>query len=478
MAESNGALAFTDNMTIEKMAFLQTFANIFRNSSAVGQQYGGRRDLETVFGYLRSPSASTLWDYSKRGLGARIVEIWPNDTWMTRPTIQEVPEPGAITPFEQDVEAVIQRTDMWGWMQELDIMAQIGEYGVMLVGVEGVQDFTVPIGEQIAVGRGPEAIQYLRVYPQFRAEIQDLSRETSDPNFGDPSLYRVEAEQKSRLAGGTDLDVTFNVHASHVIHFADHTRGNRIFGNPLLLRVIDRIFDSEKMIGGIGEMTFRDGKRRMVVEANEGISIDDIMQDKEFKRHLEEFAHELKEWFIASGSTVKAFAGEIPDIASNYLRLMQNIAFELDVPMRRMFGSEQGSLATEQDNQSHNRKLTARMMNICEPRIIRPTIDLFIEIGAVRPPTANGGTYQVVVPEPALGAEEQARVGELAMRSFKTFVDAWILAPEVNVLSFEEVRENVFAPWGLTPGLPEMEERIEPEIEEVNVLPEGSQGNE
>lgn len=481
MADANGAV--TDGLTIEGLAMLQSaIARHLRNHGRVGVTHDGRRDLQQVFGYLANPDAQTLWEYSRRGLGARIVEIWPNDTWMERPTIQEVPEPGAVTPFEQDVETIIQRTDMWGWMQELDTMAQSQEYGVMLVGIEGVRDFTVPLTEQVTgVARGPESVQYLRVYPQFRAEIQAVDTEPSSPMFGDPSLYRLETEQKSRLSGGTDLDTTFNVHASHVIHFADHTRGNRIFGNPLLLRVIDRIFDSEKMIGGIGEMTYRDGKRRMVIEAIEGVSIDDILQDKEFRKHLESFAHDFSEWYIGAGQTVKAFAGEIPNIAENYLRVMQNIAFEMDVPMRRMFGSEQGSLATEQDNQSHNRKLTAREKNITEPRIIRPFVDLMIRIGAVRPPTENGGMYEIVMPDRmALGVEEQARVDNLNTQSYKTFVEAQLLGgAEINVLSFEEFRENGLSTWSLSPELPEPD--LEPDDEgddDVNMSPEGSQGDE
>lgn len=405
-----------------------------------GLQYDGRRDLKDALGYLKNLDFNTIWEYSIRGLGARIVEVFPKDTWGQVPEVRENDDPENVTPFEQDWEALVKQHDVWGYFYDLDVLAQVGEYGVLLYGIDGVQDYAVPI-EQQTNAQGPESLLYLRTYRQNRAQIKEYVADRFSADYAMPSLYELETRQQS--PDGSTFTEKFFVHPSHLLHFADNTRENRVLGIPILWRVVDALFDLQKTMGGISEMTWRDAKRRIVQELKDGATLPDPVKTEQ---NIAAFAHDMKDWLITGGSEIKSLDGTIPNIEGNLQRLMQLIAGILDYPMRRLFGSEQGQLATDQDNRIASQKILQRYHRIIEPRIIRPFIDKMIAIGVLSAPQDD---YEIVLPDLlALTKAEQADVDRKYVQNLREYVGP--MGNPETIVTREEFRTLGLSQWQLS----------------------------
>ena len=469
----NGTVASNQASDVQIAADLYANAEAMMTQSLIrslfeygryGLQFGGRRDLIRTLGYLEQPQFNDFWEYSLRGLGARIVEVFPKDTWAIPPTIQENDEPGAVTAFEQDWEHLVEDFDIWGHFYDLDLMAQIGEYGVLLFGLEGVEDYAVPVTNQTR-GNGPESLRYLRVYRQNRADIMEWNQDEYTREYGTPAMYRMRTVQTAPQ--GTTIDHQFFVHPSHTIHFADNTREGRILGAPILLRVIDELFNLMKQGGGLSEMIWRDGKRRIVAALRDGIQSSDVPEEQ--RRKIEAFAHDMTDFLRVGGMDINTIGGQVPNNEGNMLRLMQVIAGILDYPMRRLFGSEQGQLATEQDNRMANARILARYNRICVPRIIRPFIERMIDLGVLRPPQQP---YQILLPDLlALSPGEQADVDRRYVQNIRDYVGA-MGEPEM-VVTREEFRTLGLSQWQLSPepegGFPEEPEDDDTALDALNI---------
>ena len=227
--------------------------------------------------------------------------------------------------------------------------------------------------------------------------------------------------------------------------------------------VLDALFDLGKQSGGISEMVWRDGKSRIVASLRDGVRADTVTE--ETNKKIEAFAHDFTDFLRVSGMDINTVRGTIPNNEGNMLRLMQVIAGILDYPMRRLFGSEQGQLATEQDNRVANQKIIARYERVCVPRIIRPFIDRMIELGVLSPPREP---YQIILPDLlALSANEQAEVDRKYVQNVRDYVGA-MGEPEM-LLTREEMRVHGLSQWKLSPepegGFPEELDMNEPEDE-------------
>lgn len=442
----------SDIPSYAELSLLQTFmARQVEQMGRYGLQYQGHRDLVKTLGYLQTPSFENFLVYSRRGIGARIVEIVPTDTWSTPPLVQETDEPGDITPFEQDWAQVLRDHDIWGYCRDLDILAQVGEYAVLLVGLEGVLNYAAPVAGQ-SRARGPESLRYLRVYNQRNGEVISFVEDQTNKRYGLPLQYRMETKEQS--TSGVSFTDQFEVHYSHVVHFADRVRETRVFGEPLLLRVIDDIFNLQKTMGGLGEMTWRDGKRRILAEVQDGYrNRPGSPEDQKVKQQLAAFANDFADFLRLEGHNVSVAQGAVPSLEGNILRQMQMIAGELDIPMRRLFGSEQGQLATEEDTRQYNTKLMTRMGTVCIPRILRPLIDLLISAGVLRPPGPEG--YMVTPPDLlALTAPERAEIDRKYAQNIRDLVGP--MGDPRELVSVEEQRAHGLSQWQLDPEPPDV----------------------
>ena len=434
--------------------------------SRTGEQFGGRRDLRRTAGYLEEPTIGQLTAYSLRGIGARLVEIFPKESWKERPIIRETGDPGEETAFEQSWNELVNAHDVFGYFQELDILANVGEFAVLFISTDGVTDFRRPLRQQARGGGqtvgGPSRIRYLRCYSQEDVDIIGFNDNPADPEYGRPTMYRLTTRIQSFAGGGTGLNHSFDVHASHIIHFANLTREDRVYGQPMLKRGIDAIFDSDKIMAGIAEMIWQDGKRRLIMTTRDAASTAQALADKTgLNENIEKFMHDQKNFVLLGNVDTEAYGGVVPNIAENYTKLQQLLAGIYDIPMRILFGSEQGSLATEEDIKKYKSDVVARIAYILIPRVVRAFIDKAIEIGAVAAPAGDPRSYEVMPPNLLeLSPLQRSEVDRNNTQNIKDLSD--VIMAGTGIITAEEGREHAVSTWELDPVLPlELEEQID-----------------
>ena len=119
--------------------------------------------------------------------------------------------------------------------------------------------------------------------------------------------------------------------------------------------------------------------------------------------------------------------------------------------MRRLFGSELGHLATEEDTKQYNQKLMARYHNDAIPRIVRPLVNLLIGAGVLRPPGPEG--YVVTPPDLlALTPQDRATIDRQYAQNIRDLVGP--MGDPRELVSLEEQRVHGVSQWMLDPEPP------------------------
>lgn len=119
-----------------------------------------RRNIEEECGY---PDTATLTPevyynlYERDPIGARIVDIYPEECWQVAPMVYEDEDVEVTTPFEKAFEEVCrglgdigvyqgeEGNPFWEYLERVDRLSRIGRYGCLLLGVDDGKDLIEPL---------------------------------------------------------------------------------------------------------------------------------------------------------------------------------------------------------------------------------------------------------------------------------------------------------------------------------------------
>ena len=109
-------------------------------SAKLGQQFGGSRDTYSVLGYKKTLTFSDFYQrYRRQNIARRIVTAPPAATWRHTPTLKEDENPDQDTAFEAAWKSLERRLRVTAALEQVDRLAGIGRYGVLLIGVRGLR---------------------------------------------------------------------------------------------------------------------------------------------------------------------------------------------------------------------------------------------------------------------------------------------------------------------------------------------------
>ena len=465
MAETALAMNGTHEPMITVSEVLRVHADMLRRltMTRAGVTFQGHRDLYATLGYARALRYEDyLARYARGGIAARIIDAFPEDTWRKPPVVREIgkPDEAVQSPFEQAWETLATRLKIWQVLTRVDRLASIGHYAVLVLGLRG----QVAWDEQAKpVAGGQAGLLYLNAYSEEHAKIQAMVSDEKSLLFGRPAIYVIDFSR--RAAEATLFDAALRpvlggqygslvpVHASRVIHIAEHGLEDDIMGTPRLRAVWNYLDDLEKVLGGSGEMFWQDAKRRLVLSLAADAKMDPHGEEAgALKTQVEEFVHELRNFLAVQGMEVTQLEGKIPDPSGNVDKLINVIAGAIGIPQRKLIGSEQGELASSQDeNNWLGGRIPARQHQYAEPIVLRQVIDRCILFN-VLPIPAQG--YAVDWPN-LLGQseKEEAETAKLWTEALKNYVGPLgapqdILALELFLQDFigypkEQVQRNI-----------------------------------
>lgn len=405
----------------------------------LGNLFAGDRPIHALLGYKPVLQyADFKARYLRQDLAHRIVRAYPEATWSQPPSVKEDDEDEIETPFEAAWEGLVKRLNIYATLERLDILANLGSYAVLLIGLRGQTQLEQPARPV----RSPDDVLYLTPYSEEWATIERFEGNPGVATFGQPLLYRLNFGRGNER-GKAALPVSHGlVHASRIIHVAEDILDDEVYGIARLEPVFDRLDDLMKIVGGGGEQFWQDAKRRLIFSLRDDFEMapgDEAALTEE----VEEFMHEMRNFVRVKGIDVTALNGQVASPEHHVGVVLDVICATIGIPKRILMGSERGELASGQDAEAWLQRVTRRQKQFAEWRILRPLLDRLLFVGALPEPAQE---YQITWDNLlSLSEEQQAGIAEKVAMALDKFAGAGMAQ---SIVTPQEFRSEFL---GLTP---------------------------
>lgn len=370
-------------------------------ANRAGITFGTKRDLYEELGYTRTLDYPQYFDrYQRGGIASRIVDAFPTATWRN-PPIVSVKENDT---FKEIWDELVTRLAIYHYLERVDKLAGIGRYAVVLIGLSGGRGNESPIPKV----KGPKDFIFLSLFSEENAEIKHLVSEATNSRFGLPQDYNVQ------FIGGLNVDsrnLSKIVHASRVIHIAEGTLEDDIFGTPRLKKVWNYLDDLDKVIGGSSEAIWKTVDRGIQFDLDKELDLTDE-DEEDFAAEIEEYMHGMKRYFKTKGITTTVLGSTVPDPRGPVEALIGLISGTTGIPQRILMGSERGELSSGQDERNFNSRVRERQLSFAEPIVLRPFLNKLISINVLPDP---GGP--IIIEWPDLGILTDKEAADIAART-------------------------------------------------------------
>ena len=410
----------------------------------LGYQYGFDRDLYSTLGYEREPDAETfLAKYDRQDIAGAVINLPVEAAWREMPLIQDDPDSEEQTEFEQAVEELFTEKRALHYFERADKVSGIGDYGVLFLGFMDEP----PVGEEepeegwlsepVNAGGLPsdpeDALAYLTPFGEWRIEDVQENKDPRDPRFGLPERYKIQFDQEK--ATGTW------VHHTRVIHVADGLLESEWKGRSRLRRILNRLEDLEKTVGGAAEMTWRGADRKFVV--NTAPEMGEILDKDKLKQDIEDMIHGLHPVSYTRGTEIDVIGGETVDPTGIADLIMKLIAGDSGIPRRMLTGSERGELASTQDRSTFLGRVAERQTSFCEPVLLRPFIERLVQFEII--PGPRDEEFEVEWIE--LFELNELETAEVRSKNAASLKAAAPMGDPEMLAAAEEIREQIMD-WG------------------------------
>jgi hypothetical protein len=416
----------TANQAARLEAFLANAFTLRQDILRARQGADPRRSIEAECGY---PDAYSVEDYQKlydrEPVAARVVQVWPRETWAISPSVYEDEDSETATEFEEAWDSLgrtlrgemsryasEEGSPVWEVLCRADVLSGIGHYGVILLGlddglpleqpVKGIEEKnTAPAGKGQA-GPYPGAYQfsvnaratkgrrllYLRCFPEALASITRFETNPTSPRFGQPTHYAVTLNDPTYSWGGgaTPPGASVNVHWTRVIHVADNLESSEVFGVPRMRPVLNPLLDIRKVRGGSAEMYWRGAFPGYNVVTHPQMGAEVELDQASLQDTFEKWMNGLQRYLAIDGASVQSLAPQVVDPTAQITAQIEAVCIELNIPVRIFKGSERGELASSQDERAWRGRVKGRQCGYITPRLICPLVDRLIAAGVLPEP--------------------------------------------------------------------------------------------
>lgn len=428
-------------------------ANFFR---ALMEQ---KRDINKECNYpdvITAPDYRAMFD--REGLAARVVKLFPEETWSHDPDVFETDDQDEETAFEKSFKLNAEHFGLFSFLQRADIMSGIGSFGVILLGVNDGKKLSEPIegidvnGDKVGatptdpatpttkppvanllttVKEEPETkdpdisiplakrqLLFLRVFDEALVEIVEYEKSEQSKRFGQPTLYNLKFIDVTTTAGSVQEMITKTtdekVHWSRIIHIADNCLSSEVIGTPRMQNVYNRLYDLRKILGADGEGFWKGGFPGISIETQAGIENPELNVETTAEM-MSDYMEGMKRYLALVGMTAKSLAVEIGDPTPHFTIQMQAIAVSIGCPLEVLLGNNVAKLSVGAGDGPQQRTWKQRVMRrqntYVTPNIIRKFVDRLIAIDVLLPPTEinelGGYVYQVEWPDLMAPSEKE-----------------------------------------------------------------------
>jgi hypothetical protein len=400
--------------------------------------YDGKRDYYKVFGYkIALEQRDFLLKYCRQDIARRVIDAPVDAVWSDHPQIITV-QGGTSEDKWKEWDIFAKNHDIYPALRKTDIFAGLGMFSVLLVGFDDGRGLDQPLG-----AARPDTLLYLQPYLESNVTIVEFEENPRDPRFGKPKMYEINPGDVQ--VGRQFANVTFKArqkfraHWTRILHVADNTMENAVYGHSRLEAVYNVLDDLLKVAGGSAETYWLAGNRGMQVDIDKDMELGEEDADN-LAEEVEEYEHNLRRIIRTRGVTVKNLGADIADPKNEFGVLISLLSGATRIPQRVLMGAEAGQLASQQDRANWAVYINERTSNFAEPIMLNPFVRMIGAAGVMKLPNY----WTPLWPEPfKMNPLERAQTSAQMARSAVNVVRALDVAQETmnpDFMSIEEAR--------------------------------------
>ncbi len=460
---------------LQQIQVLSAVINRALLASKLGQQYGGDRDIYQALGYpkdLRYEDYAAF--YERLDIAAAVINRPVDATWRGGFKLMESTD-ADTTVLEKEFQELYERLSLHTKFARLDRLVGIGQYGVLLLGLDDV-----PTKDAFAkpVTPGKRKLAYIRPFGEGNAQVLEYEQNTSNERYGQPLFYDIKIVDPQVSTRTSTVSQQIRVHWSRIVHVADGCLESEIAGTPRLQAVYNRLMDLEKLVGASAEMFWRGARPGYGLKIDKDFQITTAIQEA-LKTQFDEYEHNLRRILALQGvEDIKALAQQLGDPKNAVDVIIQMISAETGIPKRILTGSERGELASSQDQDEFNQMVMSRRGEFAEPAIVRQFIDTGIKQQWL-PPAKSSEGYSVKFSDLwSMSEKERVEIGKGRATAIKEYSSSPAAEAVVPPKSFRTIclglteEENELVEAELEEAMANEELNPEPEPEPI---PEGEE---
>jgi len=335
------------------------------------------RNLDEECGY---PTTITINDYQilfeRNGIGSRIIRLWPEESWIVTPEVVEDDEKDA-TAFEKEWKELEKTFHIYSNLLRVDILSGIGQFGVLLLGLSDGK------GLDEEVEGDKHDLLYIKPLSQYVIKVSKTDTDVTSKRYGLPVIYTLKTESLEGEINQTEI----LVHYTRVVHITDNRMVGDVYGIPRAQPVYNYVIDTKKLLGPSAEMFYKGAFPGIAFEATpERTKPLTTAERTSLRSEFLNYSNSLQRYLALVGVTVKNLEVQVASPTDHFMSQLKAISITIGVPYRKLMGSEEAKLASNEDTKTWNKRVVKRQNDYVSPFIIRAVIDRFIELGVLSEP--------------------------------------------------------------------------------------------
>ena len=447
-ASNNKDKAHND-MQITMLHSLVENASLVRSSELLQKVFDPRRDLNEECGYpdeISDKQYTTM--YEREGVAARVVDVYPESSWLNDPTVEETAD-AEETKFEEEWKNLVKQFNIYSMLERADKISGVMRFGVVLLGIDDGLELKEPVVKKDA------KLLFLRTFMESVVTIKTFENDHKNERFGQPVMYSIQFTDASSKDETTTMQ-TKDVHWTRVIHLADNREMSEIYGVPRIQKTYNRMHDIRKILSSSGEMFYKGAFPGYAFETSPettSADIDETETAESIRAQFLAYQNGLQRYLAVTGMTVKSLEPQPGDPTAHFEAQLKAVAISIGIPLRVLAGSEQAQLASEQDTKAWNGRVAHRQDKYVSPMVLRPFIDRLMEFGVI----STVDSYEIIwpdlhTPSAADKAEVMDKITSALMKYVKGDVNT-LMGPAdflkiimgLDDEQIEAIKENVFS---------------------------------
>jgi hypothetical protein len=326
------------------------------------------------FGYPETLTFTHFWNmYRRFGIAKNVIELPPDTTWMTAPTIK------GSEQFNSDLDKLNEQISLWVRLKGLDTRQRVGRYAGMFMRVRDNKEPSQPLE------KGQNGVASLvQMVPLYEGQLKVLETQSDakKDDFGLPTMYQFNSGDAGNR--NEKAQASFSIHPSRIIIAAEGADNGGIYGVPALEAIYNSLMDLRKIIGAGGEGFYKNAAQSIVFELQDAASASANAELLgKFNDQFDEFSQDRsRRGLWTPGLTAKTLESMLANPKEFFMNALNDVAAGSSpmIPATILIGQQTGRLASNEDSRAFLSGINSRRENFATP-MTRSVIDWMIEFG-------------------------------------------------------------------------------------------------